>query len=61
MVERCLQMRCRDTESRHKDTKEGNGELDWDWHIYTLLYIKEITNESLLYNRGDSTHCSVVT
>ena len=24
----CLQIRCRDTENKHKDTKEGSGELD---------------------------------
>ena len=49
------------------DTKGGKG-LNWDelnWEIgidiYTLLCIKEITNENLLYTMGNSTQCSVVT
>ena len=29
--------------------------------IYTLLYIKEIPNETLLYSAGNSALCSVVT
>ena len=29
--------------------------------IYTLLCIKQVTNENLLYSTGNSTQCSVVT
>ena len=29
--------------------------------IYTLLCIKQITKENLLYSTGNSTQCSVVT
>ena len=32
---------------------------DWDG-IYTLLYIKQVTNKSLLYNTGNSTQYSVM-
>ena len=32
---------------------------DWDG-IYTLLYIKQITNKSLLYDTGKSTQYSVM-
>ena len=39
------------------------GGMDWEIEIgtYTLPYIKQMTNESLLYGPGDSTQCSVVT
>ena len=44
---------------------KGQGGMNWEiWiDIYTLLIvcIKEITNKNLLYSRGNSTHCSVVT
>ena len=36
-----------------------NWEIGTD--IYTLLCIKQITNENLLYSTGNSTPCSVVT
>ena len=32
---------------------------DWDG-IYTLLYIKQVTNKSLLYNTGNSTQYSIM-
>ena len=45
--------------------KEGQDELgNWKGHIYihfSSLCIKKITNENLLYNKGNSTQCSVVT
>ena len=46
------------------DTK-GERENGMNWEIrtdiYTLLGIKQITNENLLYSTGSSTQCSVVT
>ena len=36
-----------------------NWEIGMD--IYTLLCIKQITNEKLLYSTGNSTQCPVVT
>ena len=45
-------------------TRDG-GEMNWEIRIdiYTLLilYIKEITNENLLYSTRNSTQCPVVT
>ena len=37
--------------------------MNWETgiHIYTLLYIKQITNENLLYGPGNSALCSAVT
>ena len=46
------------------DAKGGRGRgMNWEigLDIYTLLYIKEITSENLLYSTGNSTRCSVVT
>ena len=43
------------------DTKRGKeGGMNWEIgiDIYTLLCIKQITNESLLYSTGNSTQCS---
>ena len=39
----------------------GNKLGDWDWHIYTLLHIKEITNKDLLYSMGNNTQQFVMT
>ena len=43
------------------DTK-GEGGLNWEMGTdrYTLLCIKQITSESLLYSTGNSTQCSVM-
>ena len=44
-------------------TKGGRGGgINWEigFDIYTLLYIKQITNKNLLYSTGNSTQCSVV-
>ena len=40
----------------------GWGEINWKIgiHIYTLLYIKQITNKDLLYSTGNSTQYSVM-
>ena len=52
------------------DTKGGktwgdgdSGVMNWaiGIDIYTLLRIKQITNENLPYSTGNSTQCSVVT
>ena len=42
---------------------EGADGMNWEIRIdiYTLLCIKQITNENLLYSTGNSTQCSVVT
>ena len=45
-------------------TKWGReGGMNWEIgiDIYAVLYIKQITNENLLYSIGNSTQCSVVT
>ena len=34
---------------------------DWDRHVFTTMYMKQITNENLLYCTGNSTQHSVVT
>ena len=41
----------------------GNGRLNWElWiGIYTLLYIKQITNKDLLYGTGNSIQYFVIT
>ena len=38
-------------------------QINWEIviHIYTLLYIKQITNKNLLYITGNSTKYSVMT
>ena len=42
------------------ETKGEKGGMNWEAgiHIYTLLCIKQITNENLLYSTGNSTQCS---
>ena len=41
---------------------QGGG-IDWEFGIdmYTLLYLKQITNKDLLYSTGNSAQYSVVT
>ena len=44
------------------DTKGGSGGgVNWDtgFDIHTLLRIKYITNENLLYSTGSTTQCSL--
>ena len=56
-------------QSRNRDIDGENQHMDTircdEWVIgidmYTLLCIKQITNENLLYGTGNSTQCSVVT
>ena len=57
-----LQSRNRDTdvENKHTDTKGEKGDgMNWEVgiDIYTLLCIKQIINENLLYSTGNSTPC----
>ena len=42
--------------------KEGEG-INWEngTDIYTLLYVKQITNKDLLYSKRNSTQYSVMT
>ena len=47
------------TPSRERGWGGMNWELEID--IYTLLYIKWITNGNLLYSTGNCTQCSIVT
>ena len=45
------------------DTEEGKeGEMSWEIgvDIYTLLCIKQLTNENLPCSTGNPTQCSVV-
>ena len=56
--------RVTDVENKLTDTKGGReGGMNWEIgiDICTLLCIKWITNENLLYSTGNSTQCSVVT
>jgi len=55
--------RVTDVENKLMDTNGSGGEWDkmGDWDICVLLWIKQITNENLLYSKGRSTRCSVVT
>ena len=39
----------------------GRDKLEIGINIYTLLYIKQITNKDLLYSTGNSTQLSVMT
>ena len=41
----------------------SGGGINWEIgiDIYTLLSIKQITNENLLYSTGNFTQCSMVT
>ena len=54
-----------DVENKLMDTKGERGgggmNLEIGIDIYTLLCIKLITDENLLYSTGNSTQCSVVT
>ena len=61
-----MQSRKRDTDVENKlmgAKQRGKGEVNWETgiDIRTLLCVKQITNENLLYSIGNSTECSVVT
>ena len=61
-----LKSRNRDTDVENKpmNTKEKRwSRMNWDVgvDIYTVLCIKQITNENRLYSTGNSSWCSVVT
>ena len=54
-----------DVEKKSMDTKGGKRGRGINWEIgidvYTLLYIKQITNKDLQYSTGNSTQYSVMT
>ena len=54
--------RCRKQTYGYQGGKGGGG-MNWEIgiDIYTLVYMKQVTNENLLCNTGNSTQCSVVT
>ena len=54
--------RCKKQTYGYQGGKVGGG-INWEIgnDIYTLLYIKQITNKDLLYNTGNSTQYSVMT
>ena len=59
-----LQSRNRVLDVRKNMVTRGNGgKISWKIRIdiYTLLYIKQITNKDLLYSTGNSTQYSVMT
>ena len=43
------------------ETCGGGINQDLGMNIYTLLYIRQITNKDLLYSTGNSTQYSVIT
>ena len=50
-------------ENKYMDTKSGRkGRMNWEIgiNIYTLICIKYITDENLIYSTGNSTQCSMV-
>ena len=52
-----------DVENRLVDTA-GEGESGTNWErteTYTLSYVKRIASGEVLYNRGSSDYCSVIT
>ena len=48
-------------ENEFTDTRVKGGGRDREFGIdmYTLLYLKRITNKALLYSTGSSAHCYV--
>ena len=61
-----MQSRNRDTDAEDKlmgAKQRGKGEVNWETgiDIQTLLCMKQITNENLLYSTRNSTERSVVT
>ena len=53
--------RCREQTYGYQGVRAGGG-INWETGngIYTLLYIKQITNKDLLYSTGNSTQYSVM-
>ena len=52
-----------DVENKHSCQRIRWGGINWEIgiDIYTLLYIKQITNKDLLHSTGNSTQNSVLT
>ena len=57
-----LSHRCRKQTYGYQGGK-GGGRINWETgiDIYTLLYVKQITNKNLLYSTGNSIQHSVMT
>ena len=55
--------RVTDVENKLTVTRRERGGVNWEIEIdvYTLLYIKQVTNKDLLYSTGNSTQYSVMT
>ena len=56
--------RDREAENKRMDIQGGRGgEMNWEIGIdaYTLLWIRQVTNENLMDSTGNSTQCSVLT
>ena len=53
--------RCRKLTYGYQGGKGGGINWEIGIDIYTLLYIKQITNKDLLYSTGNSTQYSVMT
>ena len=53
--------RCRKQTYGYQGRKGERDKLGDGIDIYTLLYIKQITNKNLLYSTGNSTQYSVMT
>ena len=53
--------RCRKQTYGYQGRKGQRDKLGDGIDIYTLLYIKQITNKNLLYSTGNSTQYSVMT
>ena len=56
-----LNHRCRKQTYDYKGGREAGINREIGIDIYTLLYIKQITNKNLLYSTGNSTQYSVMT
>ena len=56
------EIRVPDIENKLKVTGVREGQINWETgiDIYTLMFIKQVTNKDLLYSTGNSIHYSVV-
>lgn len=65
MVQMNLFAKYRQRQRMDMQTPRGMCGDGMDWQIgndmYTLLCMGQMTSEGLLYNKGNCTHCSVVT
>ena len=56
------EIRVPDIENKLKVTGVREGQINWETgiDIYTLMFIKQVTNKDLLYSTGNSIYYSVV-